>query len=88
MSALSALLIQLLLGLQVKNTPPKRTGGGFILTEIIPAICFIGCAAASCVSAIEGGDTFRFRGGKEQGSLRGFAAKGHFLCKTVSKVKL
>lgn len=87
-SALSSLLIQLLLGFQVKNIPPKRSGGVFIWTEIIPAIWFIGCSANSCVSTIEGGNKFQFRSGNEQGHNRGFATKGHLLCKSISKVKL
>lgn len=53
-SALFSLLIQLLVGLQVKNTPPKTSGAGFVLTKIIPGICFRGCSANSCVSTTEG----------------------------------
>lgn len=77
-STLSCLLMQLLLRLQVKNISSKRSGV-FTLTEVIPAICFIGSSENNCISTTEGVTNSSSEVVDEQG-LRGFAAKGHFLC--------
>lgn len=84
-SALSSLLIQLLLGSQAKNILPERNGVVFILTEIIPAICFIACSAKSCVSTTEGATNSNSAVERSRGILE---PKGQFLCKSIFKVKL
>lgn len=81
---LPSLLMQLLVGLQAKNIPPKRSGVVFILTKIIPGICLLACSANICVSTTEGVTNFM----SEVGHLGGFAVTGHFLCKSLFKLKL
>lgn len=83
-AVLPSLLMQLLVGLQAKNIPPKRSGVVFILTKIIPGICLLACSANICVSTTEGVTNFM----SEVRHLGGFAVKGHFLCKIIFKLKL
>lgn len=87
-SALSCLLIQLLLGLQVKNISSKRSGV-FILTEIIPAICFIGCSEKQLHQHNWGCNKFQFRvGGMSRDILEALLLRDASCVRSISKVKL
>lgn len=87
-SALSCLLMQLLLGLQVKNISSKRSGV-FILTEIIPAICFIGWSENNCISTTEGVTNSSSEvGGMSRDILEALLLRDASCVRSISKVKL
>lgn len=87
-SALSCLLMQLLLGLQVKNISSKRSCV-FILTEIIPVICFIGYSGNSCISTTEGVTNSSSEvGGMTRDVLEALLLRDTSCVRSISKVKL
>lgn len=86
---LSSLLMQLLLGLQVKNISPNRSGV-FILTKIIPAICFIGCSESSCISTTfeDVTDSSSEVGGMSRDILKALLLRDTSCVRSTFKVKL